>query len=81
MGDSLGIMMTLEKEVHLFVNGVWRRSIRVDEYPLNETVWGVANVFGRCTQVKAEICSGKLTLVHSMCSHICSLPHSVQVQS
>ena len=79
-GDSLGMMLTLEKEVHWFVNNVWRGSLRVEDYPLDTPMWGVVDVYAQCKQVKAEICTGKLLLVQCMCSHMCSLPHSVQVQ-
>ena len=79
VGDSLGMLLTLEKEVHWFVNDVWRGSVRVEDYPLDTPMWGVVDVWGRCKQVKAEICTGKLLLVQCMCSHMCSLPHSAQV--
>ena len=80
VGDSLGMLLTLEKEVHWFVNDVWRGSVRVKDYPLDTPMWGVVDVYALCKQVKAEICTGKLLLVQCMCSHMCSLPHSVQVQ-
>ncbi|XP_064384539.1 probable serine/threonine-protein kinase DDB_G0271682 [Halichondria panicea] len=57
VGDSLGMLLTLEKEVHWFVNDVWRGSVRVEDYPLDTPMWGVVDVYGRCKQVKAEICT------------------------
>ena len=76
VGDSIRIMMTLEKEVHFFKNDVWRGSVRVEDYPLDIPMWGVVDVYGRCNQVKAEIYTGKLftVLVQCMCSHMCSSP-------
>ena len=65
-GDSLGMLLTLEKEVHWFVNDVWRGSVRVEDYPLDTPMWGVVDVWGRCKQVKAEICTGKLLLVYTV---------------
>ncbi len=59
VGDSLGMLLTLEKEVHWFVNDVWRGCVRVEDYP-HKPMWGVVDVFGLCKQVKAEICTGKL---------------------
>ena len=56
-GDSLGMLLTLENEVHWFVNDVWRGSVRVN---LLTPMWGAVDVYGRCKQVKAEICTGKL---------------------
>ncbi len=62
MGDSLGMLLTLEKEVHWFVNDVWRGCVRVEDYPLDTPMWGVVDVCVQCKQVKAEICTGKLLL-------------------
>ncbi len=62
MGDSLGMLLTLEKEVHWFMNDVWRGCVRVEDYPLDTPMWGVVDVYGQCKQVKAEICTGKLLL-------------------
>ncbi len=58
VGDSLGMLLTLEKEVHWFMNDVWRGSVRVEDYPLDTPMWGVVDVNERCKQVKAEICTG-----------------------
>ncbi len=60
VGDSLGMLLTLEKEVHWFMNDVWRGCVRVEDYPLDTPMWGVVDVIARCKQVKAEICTGKL---------------------
>ncbi|XP_064384486.1 probable serine/threonine-protein kinase DDB_G0271682 [Halichondria panicea] len=56
-GDSLGMLLTLKKEVHWFVSGVWRGSVRVKDYPLDTPMWGVVSVYTLCKQVKAEICT------------------------
>ncbi len=65
-GDSLGMLLTLEKEVHWFMNGVWRGSVRVEDYPLDIPIWGVVDVYGLCKQVKAEICTGKLAITSTV---------------
>ncbi|XP_064384532.1 neuralized-like protein 4 [Halichondria panicea] len=57
VGDSLGMLLTLKKEVHWFVNDVWRGSVRVKDYPLDTPMWGVVDVNTQCKQVKAEICT------------------------
>ncbi len=62
VGDSSGMLLTLEKEVHWFVNDVWRGCVRVEDYPLDTPMWGVVSVCERRKQVKAEICTGKLLL-------------------
>ncbi len=54
------MLLTLEKEVHWFVNGVCKGSARVEDYPLDTPMWGAVDVYGLSKQVKAEICTGKL---------------------
>ena len=68
MGDSLGMLLTLEKEVHWFMNDVWRGCVRVEDYPLDTPMWGVVDVYGWCKQVEAEIYTGKLLLVRVVTS-------------
>ncbi len=72
VGESLGMLLTLEKKVHWFMNDVWRGCVRVEDYPT--PMWGVVNMYGRCEQVKAEICTGKLLLVHCSCNHMFTPP-------
>ena len=62
VGNSLGMLLTLEKEVHWFVNDVWRGSAHMNEHPLDTPMWGVVDLNGPCQKVKAEICTGKLLL-------------------
>ena len=62
VGQSLGILLTRERDLHWFVDNKWRGMVHVDDYPLDRPLWGVADVFGRCTQVKAEICNGESLL-------------------
>ena len=59
VGRSIGILLTRERDLHWFVNDKWRGMVHVDDYPLDRPLWGVAEVWGRCKQVKADICSGE----------------------
>ena len=59
VGQSLGILLTREREFHWFVDNKWRGMVHVDDYPLDRPMWGVADVYARCKQVKADICSGE----------------------
>ena len=65
VGQSLGILLTRERDLHWFVDDKWRGIFHVDDYPLDRPLWGVADVCARCKQVKAETCSGEL------CNHQC----------
>ena len=64
VGQSLGILLTRERDLHWCVDDKWRGVIHVDDYPLDRPMWGVADVFGRCVQVKAEICSGESLVLY-----------------
>ena len=57
--QSLGILLTRERDLHWFVDDKWRGMVHVDDYPLDRPLWGVTDVFARCKQVKADICSGE----------------------
>ena len=43
--------------------GLWMTSSKgfahVPDYPLDTPMWGVVDLYGRCDQVKAEICTGE----------------------
>ena len=59
VGQSLGILLTRERDIHWFVDNKWIGMVHVNDYPLDRPMWGVANVYGTCKQVKADICSGE----------------------
>ena len=59
VSQSLGILLTRERDLHWFVDDKWRGTVHVNDYPLDRPLWGVADVYGSCTQVKADICSGE----------------------
>ena len=63
IGQSLGILLTKEGDLHWFVDSAWRGMVHLDDYRLNRPLWGFAGVVAQCKQVKAEICTGK-TSVH-----------------
>ena len=41
------------------MDGQWRGVVHVDDYPPDEPMWGVVDVYGVCKQVKAEIRTGE----------------------
>ena len=58
-GQSLGMLLTRQGDLHWFLDDKWRGVAHVDGYPLDKPMWGVADMFGRCDQVTAEILTGK----------------------
>ena len=73
VGQSLGILLTRERDLHWFVDDKWRGMVHVYNYPLDRPLWGVVEVFGRCKQVKAEICSGESHIV--LCTYYMIIRH------
>ena len=58
-GQSLGILLTKEQDFHWFVDNKYKGFTHVPDYPLDRPMWGVVDLFGKCDQIKAEICSGE----------------------
>ena len=59
----------------------------MDDYPLDRPLWGLAEVWGKCRQVKAEICSGEscipcviLLLLYQGDIRLLTLPQSLFIQ-
>ncbi len=55
----LGLLLTSEGECYWFLDGEQKGSVPVREFPLDQPMWGVVNIYGQCEQVKAEIYTGK----------------------
>ena len=66
VGQSVGILLTEERDLHWFVDGQWRGVVHVDDYPLDGPMWGVVDVCEQCKQVRADIHTGKLYTVLCM---------------
>ena len=58
-GQSVGMLLTKQGDLHWFLDDKWRGMVHVDGYPLNKPIWGVADMFRRCEQVTAEILTGE----------------------
>ncbi len=58
-GQSLGLLLTRDRECHWFLDDEWRGSVHVRDFPLDQPMWGVVDVYARCEQVRADICTGK----------------------
>ena len=56
----MGILVTRARDLHWFVDGVWKGVVPVRDYPKSKSMWGLVVVYGKCTQARAEICTGTL---------------------
>ena len=60
VGRSVGILLSKDRYLHWFVDDQWRGVVDLDYYyPLDEPMWGVVDVYGRCKKIRAEICTGE----------------------
>ena len=59
VGQSVGMLLTRGRDLHWFVDDQWKGEVHVGDYPLDELMWGVVDVYGNCNQVRAEICTGE----------------------
>ncbi len=82
-GQSLGLLLTRDRECHWFLDDEWRGSVQMRDFPLDQPMWGVVDVYGQCKQVRADICTGKPPPPpHSVSIGVTALPpYSVQVPS
>ena len=65
-GQTVGLLVTSNGQLHLFLDGQHRKEIAT-ELPVDTPLWGVADVYGRCTKIKSEILSGESGGVHYVC--------------
>ena len=65
-GQSVGLLVTTNGQLHLFLNGRHRKEIATG-LPVGTPLWGAASVYGRCTEIKSEILSGESGGVDYMC--------------
>jgi len=52
-GQSVGLLVTPNGQLHLFSNGEHCREIATG-LPVDTPLWGVADVFGKCTKIKSD---------------------------
>ena len=71
-GQSLGLVLTSDRNLHWFVDLNWRGVVHVNGFPLDRSLWGIADVCGVCKKVKAEVCNGKY---YSACCTIYTVVH------
>ena len=57
-GQSVGVAVTPKGELCIFFNGIHVGPI-ANDIPVDTPIWGVADIFGRCTKIKSEILSGE----------------------
>ena len=58
-GETVGLLVTTSGDLHRYWNG--RSGQRVATgLPVNDHLFGVADVYGNCSKIKSEMLSGKL---------------------
>ena len=58
VGQSVGLLVTRDGDVHLFVDGKHREMVW-SGLPTDQPLWGAADVCANCTKIKADILCGK----------------------
>ena len=58
VGQSVGLLVTKDGDLHLFVDGKHREMVW-SGLPTDQPLWGVADVYGKCDKIKADILCGK----------------------
>lgn len=58
-GNKIGLLLQPNGELHLYLDE--KHSAKVaTRLPVHKSLFGVVNVYGRCTKIKSEILSGEL---------------------
>ena len=57
-GQSVGLLFTHNGQLHIFINGKHCYEMAT-ELPGDIPLWGIADVFGKCTKIKSEFISGE----------------------
>ena len=58
-GESVGVFIDNRGGLYIFFNGTSSGTIATG-LPINQRLWGVVSVEGKCTKIKSEMLSGKL---------------------
>ena len=58
-GDTVGLLITSTGSLHVYIGGRHVACVATG-LPVNKPMWGVADVYGRCSKIKSEMLSGKL---------------------
>jgi len=61
--QSVGLLVSRDGDLHLFVDGKHREMVW-SGLPTDQPLWGVAEVYGKCTKIKADILCGKWNNQH-----------------
>ena len=58
VGQSVGLLVTRDGDLHLFVDGKHREMVW-SGLPTDQPLWGLADVNGKCAKIKADMLCGK----------------------
>lgn len=62
LGQLVGLLVTRDGDLHLFVDGKYREMVWSD-VPTDQPLWGVADVHGQCVKIKADLMCGKCIII------------------
>ena len=58
INQKVGFLLSAEGHLHIYVNG---RHITkaASGLPVNQRIWGIVDVYGRCTKIRSELLKGE----------------------
>ena len=57
--DKIGLIITSSGNLHIYFNGKYMKKVAT-ELPIDVSLWGAVDVYGKCSRIKSEILNGKL---------------------
>ena len=66
--QHVGIQITENGELNLFIDGNFMKTVATG-LPVHQAIFGVVDVFSKCTKIKSDILSGELD---GVCMDVCS---------
>ena len=58
-GETVGLLITATGSLHIYFNGKLVQTVATG-LPVNQSLWGVVDVYGKCIKIKSEMLGGKL---------------------
>ena len=66
--QRVGIQITENGELNLFIDGNFMKTVATG-LPVHQAIFGVVDVYGKCTKIRSDILSGELD---GVCMDVCS---------
>ena len=66
---KVGVLISNDGHLHIYIDGRHVQDVSAG-LPVNSHIWGVVDVFGRCTKIKSERLSGEFGMyIHWQAKH------------